>query len=255
MNSRAFSTLQRSSITKLIFQAKPIRIHRGYTASLLNNIRKQQFPPNIKYVHNSPKPVPALSLPEQILKYNKEWAKNKTKADSSYFENMTAVQTPEILWIGCSDSRVCSDVLTGSNFGRVFTLRNVGNSLSTTDTNSLAVIQFAVETLKIKHIVIVGHTFCGAMEAAFKYNSLNGPISDWIKPIADLYNKNKPTIDALPTHKQQNQALSELNVKRNVDIINSLDIIKKTKKSGKELNIHGWIYDIENGSLQDLKVS
>ncbi|PVU91761.1 hypothetical protein BB559_003985 [Furculomyces boomerangus] len=195
------------------------------------------------------------SFTKEVLQHNRSWADSMIQNDHFCFSDMCTGQTPKILWIGCSDSRVASDTITKTCPGEIFTHRNIANTVHPDDENILSVIQYSVSVLGVQDIVVSGHTYCGGVDASMDSENISGPISNWLKPIVELYNQNKDEIDALPTSEERNLVLGELSVKQAVDTVNSLDIIKSARKSGKTINVHGWMFHMENGRLRDLKVT
>ncbi|PVZ97988.1 hypothetical protein BB558_006010 [Smittium angustum] len=211
--------------------------------------------------HLTPQEIQAIipagnhTLTEMVLEYNKIWSNDNLSFDPNYFKNFTGGQHPGLTWIGCSDSRVASDTLSETLPGQIFTHRNIANSVSEDDINSLAVLQYTIEDLKVQDIVISGHTYCGGINAAMDAAEFHGPIAKWIKPIADLYEANRAQIDALSPGYERNYALGKLNVKRVVDIVGNLEMVKKAREEGQIVRVHGWMYHMETGLIEDLKVT
>ena len=187
---------------------------------------------------------------EHLLENNLEWAESIKKEDPQFFTRLSKQQAPEYLWIGCSDSRVPANQITSLQPGEVFVHRNIANVVVHTDLNCLSVIQFAVEILKVKHIIVCGHYGCGGIKAALE-NHEHGLIDNWLRHIKDVIRFNAPKFDGL-NHDKQLDLLCELNVKEQVKNVCNTTIVKKAWKEGKELSVHGWIYSIENGVLKDL---
>ena len=188
------------------------------------------------------------------LKYlfdrNLEWAAAIKDKDPEFFTNLSRQQTPEYLWIGCSDSRVPANQIVNLPPGEVFVHRNVGNVVNDTDLNCLSVIQFAVEALKVKHIIVCGHYGCGGIEAAME-NKKFGLIDNWLRYIKDVSRANAEKLFGLE-HDKKFDLLCELNVKAQVVNVCNTAIVQNAWKKGAELFVHGWIYSIENGILKDL---
>jgi carbonic anhydrase len=188
------------------------------------------------------------------LKYlfdrNLEWAAAIKDKDPEFFTNLSRQQTPEYLWIGCSDSRVPANQIVNLPPGEVFVHRNVGNVVNDTDLNCLSVIQFAVEALKVKHIIVCGHYGCGGIEAAME-NKKFGLIDNWLRYIKDVSRANAEKLCGLE-HEKKFDLLCELNVKAQVVNVCNTAIVQNAWKKGAELFVHGWIYSIENGILKDL---
>jgi len=178
------------------------------------------------------------------------WAESIKKKDPEFFTRLSKQQAPEYLWIGCSDSRVPANQITNLQPGEVFVHRNIANVVVHTDLNCLSVLQFAVEILKVKHIIVCGHYGCGGIKAALE-NQEHGLIDNWLRHIKDVIRFNASKFDGLK-HDKQLDLLCELNVKEQVKNICNTTIVKNAWKQGKELSVHGWIYSIENGVLNDL---
>lgn len=187
---------------------------------------------------------------EHLLENNLAWAESIKKEDPQFFTRLSKQQAPEYLWIGCSDSRVPANQITSLQPGEVFVHRNIANVVVHTDLNCLSVIQFAVEILKVKHIIVCGHYGCGGIKAALE-NHEHGLIDNWLRHIKDVIRFNAPKFDG-HNHDKQLDLLCELNVKEQVKNVCNTTIVKKAWKEGKELSVHGWIYSIENGVLKDL---
>lgn len=184
----------------------------------------------------------------KLLLQNKEWAAAQLHEDPQYFERLTELQKPEILWIGCSDSRVPADRITGTQPGEIFVHRNISNLVVHTDLNMLSVLQFAVEILKVKHIIVCGHHNCGGVSAAMDHKSY-GLIDQWIGNIKDVYRLHREEIDALPTFEQRHQLLVQLNVKEQVINLTKTSIIQNAWKQQQLPHLHGWVYDLRDGII------
>ncbi|MEW4983030.1 MAG: carbonate dehydratase [Cycloclasticus sp.] len=187
---------------------------------------------------------------EHLFKNNKDWAESITKEDPDFFKNLSKLQAPEYLWIGCSDSRVPSNELINLAPGEVFVHRNIANMVVHTDLNCLSVIQYAIEVLKVKHIIVCGHYGCGGIKAALE-NQDHGLIDNWLGHIKDVYRLHKDELSTLSENEMQHR-LCELNVIEQVSNVCDTTIVKNAWKSGAELFVHGWIYNIENGILKDI---
>ena len=187
---------------------------------------------------------------QHLLDNNLAWADSVKKKDPEFFTRLSKLQAPEYLWIGCSDSRVPANQITKLQPGEVFVHRNIANVVVHTDFNCLSVIQYAVEILKVKHIIVCGHYGCGGVKAALE-NQEHGLIDSWLRHIKDVIRFNASKFDGLE-HDEQLDLLCELNVKEQVKNICSSTIVKNAWKQGKKLSVHGWIYSIENGILKDL---
>lgn len=186
---------------------------------------------------------------EKLLLENKAWAKEKLVDDPDFFERLVHVQTPEFLWIGCSDSRVPANEITGTNPGEIFVHRNIANMVVHTDLNLLSVLQYAVEVLKVKHIIVCGHYGCGGVKAAFGNHSL-GIINKWLRNIKDVYRYHREEIDAFETEDQQLKRLVELNVHEQVMNLAKTSIIQHAWKHENRPHLHGWVYDLHDGIIK-----
>lgn len=192
------------------------------------------------------------TLPELFVK-NKAWAEKIKKEDPSFFEKLSKQQAPKYLWIGCSDSRVPANMIVGLQPGEVFVHRNVANLVVQTDFNCLSVLQYAVEVLKVEHIIVCGHYGCGGVGAVLQ-NSRLGLIDNWLADIRDVYRDHGLEVDSLKTEKEKHDKLCELNVKRQAENVLQTTVVQNAIEKGQKLFIHAWIYSIENGLLKDLKV-
>ena len=188
---------------------------------------------------------------EKILQDNKEWAAKQAKNDPDYFKRLVEIQSPEILWIGCSDSRVPADRITATEPGEIFVHRNVANLVVHTDLNLLSVLQYAVEILKVKHVIVCGHYNCGGIIAAMDNKSL-GLIDKWLWNIKNVYRLHREEIDALPTHEEKIKLLTELNVKEQVLNLSKTSIIQKSWKQTNCPDLHGWVYDLRDGIIDPI---
>jgi len=188
---------------------------------------------------------------EHLFKRNKEWAQSLTNEDPNFFTNLSKLQTPEYLWIGCSDSRVASNQLLNLAPGEVFVHRNIANMVIHSDLNCLSVMQFAIEVLKVKHIIVCGHYGCGGIKASLE-DTDHGLIDNWLGHIKDVYRLHATELDAITDQKEMQHRLCELNVIEQVANVCNTTIVKNAWKNGAELSVHGWIYNIENGILKDI---
>ncbi|MEO6136984.1 MAG: carbonic anhydrase [Ginsengibacter sp.] len=184
----------------------------------------------------------------KLLLKNKEWAAAQLQEDSQYFERLIELQKPEILWIGCSDSRVPADRITGTQPGEIFVHRNISNLVVHTDLNMLSVLQFAVEILKVKHIIVCGHHNCGGISAAMSNKSF-GLMDQWIWSIKNVYRMHREEIDALPTEAERHHLLTELNVKEQVLNLAKTSIVQNAWKQDQLPHLHGWVYDLRDGII------
>ncbi|MBU2531125.1 MAG: carbonic anhydrase [Alphaproteobacteria bacterium] len=189
-----------------------------------------------------------------LLDNNRAWAVGKRSADPTFFRRLSEQQSPDYLWIGCSDSRVPANEIIGLDPGEVFVHRNVANLAIATDINFLSVLAFAVNVLKIKHIIVCGHYGCGGVRAAFD-DSRNGVIDHWLEPVREIYRSKKERIDTIVHASDQVNALCEFNVCAQVEGIARTTIVRDAWARHQELALHGWIYGLSDGLVRDLDVS
>ena len=187
-----------------------------------------------------------------LLDNNKIWANQKLKQDPSYFARLSTIQQPQYLWIGCSDSRVPANQIVSMPPGEIFVHRNVANIIKPDDINALSVIQYAVENLKVKHIIVCGHSCCGGVRAALG-QPLDGPIESWLSPLRELKSKHQEKLDSLPDEESRWNFLCEENVKYQVSILEQLPVIRAAWTRDQPITIHGWFYSISDGILRDLE--
>ncbi|HET7115453.1 MAG TPA: carbonic anhydrase [Hanamia sp.] len=185
---------------------------------------------------------------KKLLRNNKEWSSAQIKEDPEYFTRLVNLQSPETLWIGCSDSRVPADRITGTQPGEIFVHRNISNLVVHTDLNLLSVLEFAVEILKVRHVIVCGHHNCGGIAAALSHKSY-GLIDQWLGNIKDVYRLHREEIDAEPTYEKKHQLLTKLNVKEQVINLAKTSIIQKAWKENKLPHLHGWVYDLRDGVI------
>lgn len=195
-----------------------------------------------------------MSTLEHLLAGNKSWAENIKKSDPNFFEKLSEIQTPEYLWIGCSDSRITPATSIGLLPGEMFVHRNVANLVNHTDMNCLSVMQFAVEVLKVKHIIVCGHYACGGVMAALSDTRL-GLIDNWLRHIQDIMHKHSEVLDSLPDYDSRLDKLCEINVIEQVVSVGETTIVQDAWERGQNLEVHGWIYTIADGIYRDLHVS
>ncbi len=194
-----------------------------------------------------------MRLLKHLFEKNKNWADNIKKSDPEFFTKLSEQQSPEYLWIGCSDSRVPANQIVDMLPGEIFVHRNIANMVIHTDLNCLSVIQYAVEVLKVKHIIVCGHYGCSGINAAME-NKEHGLIDNWLRNIKDVYRNQQNKIDALQNESAKINLLCELNVIEQVNNVCHTTIVQSAWKSGQELAVHGWIYSVEDGILKDLNV-
>jgi len=185
---------------------------------------------------------------KKLLKNNQEWAAAQLKEDPGYFQRLVDLQKPEILWIGCSDSRVPADRITGTHPGEIFVHRNISNLVVPTDLNLLSVLQFAVEILKVRHVIVCGHHNCGGISAAMS-NQSYGLMDQWLWNIKNVYRIHREEIDALENDKEKHQLLTRLNVKEQVMNLAKTSIIQNAWKQLEIPHLHGWVYDLRDGII------
>jgi len=190
---------------------------------------------------------------DNLLNSNKAWAAATVERDPAFFSRLVNQQTPKYLWIGCSDSRVPATELVDLAPGEMFVHRNVANQVICTDFNCLSVLQFAVDVLKVEHIIIVGHYGCGGIQAALA-NARLGLIDNWLQHIQDTARKYADILNVLPLPERQSR-LCELNVREQVLSVGQTTIVEDAWARGQKLEIHGWVYSLENGLLRDLKLT
>lgn len=190
----------------------------------------------------------------QLLENNKNWVKEMTSKDENYFENLSKGQKPPVLWIGCADSRVPANEITGTHPGELFVHRNIANMVVHTDMNMLSVLDYAVNHLKVKHVIVCGHYGCGGVQAAMQNKSL-GLINKWVRNIKEVYKDNKTELKKIDDDKERFDRLVELNVKAQVYDLAKTSIVQQAWKDNTGLEIHGWVYELKDGIIKDLKVS
>ncbi|MBL8832634.1 MAG: carbonic anhydrase [Rhodospirillales bacterium] len=182
---------------------------------------------------------------------NRAWSERKMSADSGFFRRLEAQQAPEYLWIGCSDSRVPANDIVGLDPGELFVHRNVANLAPPQDANYLSVLQFAVDVLKVKHIIVVGHYGCGGVKAAVD-GQRRGLVDHWLHPIRELRQTHREELDAILDERSRLDRLCELNVIRQVRNVASDVFVHEAWSRGQKLSVHGWVYSLANGLVRDL---
>jgi len=191
---------------------------------------------------------------DELFSNNRAWAEKMTREDPEFFSRLTHQQSPQYLWVGCADSRVPANEIVGLAPGELFVHRNVGNVVVHTDLNSLSVIQFAVDVLRVRHIIVCGHYGCGGVLAALRDDRL-GLVDNWLRHVQDVLGRNHAEIDALPTEEGKHRRLCELNVLEQVTNVSQTTIVRDAWARGQELSVHGWAYDLKDGLLRDLKAT
>lgn len=187
-----------------------------------------------------------------ILDRNKAWSAERQRTEPGYFDRLAAVQDPDILWIGCSDSRVPADTVTGLTPGEIFVHRNVANIVYAADLNCMSVVHYAVEVLRVSHIIVCGHYGCGGVITAYE-NRQNGLIDHWLEPIKTTARRNRKRLRTIDDKAERINLLCELNVKQQVMNVANSPIVVNWWNSGHSLSVHGWIYGLHDGLLQNLK--
>ena len=185
---------------------------------------------------------------------NRNWAKRKVAADEGFFRRLEAQQAPQYLWIGCADSRVPANEIVGLDPGELFVHRNVANLAPPQDANYLSVLQFAVDVLKVKHIMVVGHYGCGGVAAAID-GKRRGLVDHWLHPIREIYSLRRAELEAIADAKSRLNRLCELNVMRQVTNVASDVFVQDAWARGQALCVHGWVYSIADGLIKDLDVT
>ena len=185
---------------------------------------------------------------------NRAWAEGKLAVDPGFFERLVGQQSPEYLWIGCADSRVPANEIVGLDPGELFVHRNVANLAPPQDANYLSVLQFAVDVLKVKHIMVVGHYGCGGVAAAVD-GERRGLVDHWLHPIREVYAAHKAELEAIEDPHARNDRLCELNVIRQVRNVASDVFVGEAWKRGQPLSVHGWVYSLANGLVNDMNVT
>ncbi len=190
----------------------------------------------------------------KLLTNNKKWVTEMLEKDENYFKRLAEGQKPPVLWIGCADSRVPANQITGTLPGEIFVHRNIANMVIHTDMNMLSVLDYAVNHLKVKHIIVCGHYGCGGVEAAMHNKSL-GLINKWIRNIKEVYKDNYTELKKIKDERKRFDRLVELNVIAQVYDLAKTSIVQKSWKDDSGLEIHGWVYGLNDGIIKDLKVS
>ena len=190
----------------------------------------------------------------QLLVNNKEWVDEMNAKDGDYFANLAKGQKPPVLWIGCADSRVPANEITGTHPGELFVHRNIANMVVHTDMNMLSVLDYAVNHLKVQHVIVCGHYGCGGVQAAMQNKSL-GLINKWVRNIKEVYKDNLTELKKIESEQLRFDRLVELNVKAQVYDLAKTSIVQQKWKDKSGLQIHGWVYNLSDGKIKDLKIS
>jgi len=191
---------------------------------------------------------------KKIIENNKKWVENTLKLDPQYFERLSKGQKPPLLWIGCADSRVPANEIIGAQPGEVFVHRNIANMVIHTDMSMLSVLDYAVNVLKVKHVIVCGHYGCGGIEAAMTNKSI-GLIDNWIRHIKNIYRVHKKELDNIADISERTNRFVELNVIEQVYDLAKTSIVQNAWGTDQDLTIHGWVYGVDNGIVKDLGVN
>ncbi len=191
---------------------------------------------------------------EDLLKGNEKFVADTLKEDPEYFNNLAKGQSPPVLWIGCADSRVPANQITNTKPGEIFVHRNIANMVVHTDMNMLSVLDYAVNVLKVKHVIVTGHYGCGGVIAAMGNQSV-GLIDNWLRHIKDVYRLHDAELDAIADTGKRADRLVELNVIENVHNLCKTSIVQNAWRNGQDLSVHGWVYALSTGVIKDLQVS
>jgi len=191
-----------------------------------------------------------MSPIEKLLLENKAWASEVKADDPGYFERLSHLQTPEFLWIGCSDSRVPADKITGTQPGEIFVHRNIANMVVHTDVNLLSVLDYAVNHLKVKHVIVCGHYGCGGVKASMTNHDFKYVLNMWLRNIKDVYRLYADELNAIPDMETRADRLTELNVKEQVMHLAKTSIVQRAWKKDQRPHLHGWVYGLKDGIIK-----
>lgn len=187
---------------------------------------------------------------ESLLTENKTWAADMLKTDPEFFKKLSEIQTPDYLWIGCSDSRVPANQITGTVPGEIFVHRNVANLVINTDVNVLSVLDYAVNHLKVKHVIVCGHYGCGGIKAAITKNDFKPVLNMWLRNIKDVYRIHRSELDLIFDENKKTDRLVELNVMEQVFNLAKTSIIQRAWKNEQRPDLHGWVYGLKDGLIK-----
>src|SRR5688572_22142743 len=190
---------------------------------------------------------------DQIFKNNQAWVNEKLGKDPQYFKNLANGQNPEILYIGCSDSRVTAEEIMGAKPGEAFVMRNISNMVSNLDLSAMSVINYAVDVLKVNHIIVCGHYGCGGVKAAMQSKDL-GILNPWLRNIRDVYRLHKEELNKIVNEDERYNRLVELNVQEQCINLTKMSVVQKAYLRNNYPIVHGWVFDVSTGSLIDLKI-
>ena len=189
---------------------------------------------------------------EKILNDNKAWAAQMVATDPAYFKRLVEIQNPEVLWIGCSDSRVPADKITATQPGEIFVHRNIANLVVNTDLNLLSVLDFAVNHLKVKHVIVCGHYGCGGIQAAMSNRDYKPVLNMWLRNIKDVYHAHKEELDNIPAEESRTDRLVELNVLEQLKHLSQTSIIQRAWQNEQRPHLHGWVYALKDGLIKQV---
>jgi carbonic anhydrase len=189
----------------------------------------------------------------ELFENNRAWAAEMIRKDPDFFTRLTSQQAPQFLWIGCSDSRVPANQIVGLDPGEMFVHRNVANVVVHADLNCLSAIQFAVEVVRVRHIIVCGHYGCGGVLAALR-DEKHGLVDNWLRHVQDVRSKHQSQLDDLPTENDRHRRLCELNVIEQVMNVSRTTVVRDAWARGQSLAVHGWVYDLRDGLLRDLDI-
>ena len=187
---------------------------------------------------------------EKLLLENKAWASEKLNDDPDYFNRLAHIQSPEFLWIGCSDSRVPANEITGTQPGEIFVHRNIANMVVNTDVNLLSVLDYAVNHLKVKHVIVCGHYGCGGVKAAATQNDFKPVLNMWLRNIKDVYRLHREELNTIKDEEKRTDRLVELNVREQVNNLAKTSIIQRAWKQNNAPDLHGWVYGLKDGIIK-----
>lgn len=187
---------------------------------------------------------------ERLLQDNKEWAQAVKNEDPAFFDRLSHIQTPEFLWIGCSDSRVPADRITGTEPGEIFVHRNIANMVVHTDVNLLSVLDYAVTHLKVKHIIVCGHYGCGGVKAAMSNHDFKYVLNMWLRNIKDVFRLHRDELESINDEERKFDRLVELNVQEQVQHLAKTSIIQRAWKNDNRPDLHGWVYGLKDGLIK-----
>ncbi len=191
--------------------------------------------------------------PQILLQRNKLWAETYEQEDPGFFQRLAGQQTPKYLWIGCSDARVPANDIVGMAPGELFVHRNIANQVIHTDFNGLSVIQYALDVLRVEHVIVCGHYGCGGIDAAMG-NKEFGIVDNWLRHVKDIYARYREEIESLKNREEKSNRLCELNVIEQVQRLSKTKVVQRAWREGRNLTLHGWIYSLNNGRIKNLHV-